>query len=51
MTIYLPHHDNPFDAKDLLESYVNVLDLLAKSLRVAVKLVNDVHINKSIQVI
>lgn len=50
MTIYLPNHNDPFEAKDLLENYVVVLDCLGKALRIAVRLVNDVQINKAVQV-
>lgn len=50
ITMYLPHHDAAFDAKDLLETHVDLLDRLGKALRIAVKLVNNAQINRSVQV-
>lgn len=50
LNIYLPIHKGPFEAKDLIESFVVTLDVYAKALRIAVKLINDVQLNKSVQV-
>ncbi|XP_018336086.1 xylose isomerase-like isoform X2 [Agrilus planipennis] len=49
LTFYLPSHNAPFDPKDLIEGYISAIDNYAKSLRIAVKLVNDAQLNKSIQ--
>lgn len=50
LNIYLPVHKSPFEAKDLIESFVVTLDVYAKALRIAVKLINDIQLNKSVQV-
>ncbi|XP_017780301.1 PREDICTED: xylose isomerase-like [Nicrophorus vespilloides] len=49
LTFYLPNHNAYFEAKDLAVAFVTSIDSFAKALRLAVKLVNDVQINKNIQ--
>lgn len=50
LNIRLPFHDGLYEPKDLAEAYVSIIDMYAKGLRIAVKLVNDATINRSIQV-
>ncbi|KAK9686971.1 hypothetical protein QE152_g36805 [Popillia japonica] len=49
LTFYVPHHKSTFDAKDLAEAFITAVDTYAKALRIAVKFINDIQLNKSIQ--
>lgn len=50
LTFYLPEHDGPYEPRDLAEAYVTTIDYYAKALRIAVKMMNDNIMTKSIQV-
>lgn len=50
LNIRLPFYDGLYEPKDLVEAYISTVDSYAKALRIAVKLVNDATINRSIQV-
>lgn len=49
LTFYLPEHDGPYEPRDLAEAYITVIDYYAKALKIAVKMMNDNVISKTIQ--
>lgn len=50
LNIRLPYNNGLYEPKDLAEAYVSCIDMYAKGLRIAVKMISDSHINRSIQV-
>lgn len=50
INIRLPFHNGLYEPRDLVEAYISHIDMYAKGLRIAIKLINDAHINRHIQV-